>query len=158
MKKSIQIILAVVIVAFAAASCKSKQKVTKIPGADIKATSATAAPVSPVQNTPTASEIKQSVSEPEVTRSESFKLADNSTSSDVLKNKYHVVVGSFKSQTNAYSLQTSLKNEGNNAFVVVNEQGMYRVVIASFNDYTQAHVRIKEINNRFPDAWVLIQK
>jgi prophage antirepressor-like protein len=51
-----------------------------------------------------------------------------------------------------------LKSEGNKALVVINEKGMYRVLIASYNDYDQAHVRIKQISNRFPDAWVLVQK
>ena len=72
--------------------------------------------------------------------------------------KYHVVVGSFKNQSNAKGLQRTLNSEGNNAFIVVNEQGMYRVIINSYNDYNQAHARINDLQNRFPDAWVLIQK
>jgi hypothetical protein len=35
---------------------------------------------------------------------------------------------------------------------------MFRVLIASFNEYTQARERINQINTRFPDAWVLVQK
>jgi len=35
---------------------------------------------------------------------------------------------------------------------------MYRVLISSFNDYNLAHARIRAIANRFPDAWVLVQK
>jgi len=69
-----------------------------------------------------------------------------------------VVVGSFKSQTNAKGLQSTLNAEGNKVVIVVNEQAMFRVLLASFNDYKQAHVRIKEIATRFPDAWVLVQK
>jgi cell division protein FtsN len=75
-----------------------------------------------------------------------------------LNYKYYVVVGSFGKQTNAKGLQSTLKAEGNQAIVVVNEKGMYRVLISAYNDYKQAHVRIKEISNRFPDAWVLVHK
>jgi cell division protein FtsN len=69
-----------------------------------------------------------------------------------------VVVGSFKSQTNAKGLQNTLNSEGNKALVVINEQGMYRVIIASFNEYSQAKSRIAQIQERFADAWVLVQK
>jgi cell division protein FtsN len=69
-----------------------------------------------------------------------------------------VVVGSFGKQSNAKGLQSTLNTEGNKAVIVVNEKGMFRVLISSYNDYKQAHVRIKEISNRFPDAWVLVQK
>jgi len=30
--------------------------------------------------------------------------------------------------------------------------------MASMNDYQRAHVFIKNVSNRFPDAWVLVQK
>jgi hypothetical protein len=42
--------------------------------------------------------------------------------------------------------------------MVINEQGMFRVLIASFDAYAQARARINQINSRFPDAWVLVQK
>ena len=87
---------------------------------------------------------------------EFFSLVEGESTS--MKYKYHVVVGSFGKQENAKGLQSTLKSEGNQALVVVNEKGMYRVLIASYNDYNQAHVRIKQIANRFADAWVLVQK
>jgi cell division protein FtsN len=152
MNKAIRLFLALAVVAMASTACKSKQKVAEISGANItvgstngSATTVTPAPV----NEPT-------VSENEVTRNESFTLSEGDASA--LNSKYHVVVGSFKSQTNAKGLQNTLNSEGNKALVVINEQGMYRVIIASFNEYSQAKSRIAQIQNRFADAWVLVQK
>jgi cell division protein FtsN len=67
-------------------------------------------------------------------------------------------VGSFKSQTNAKGLQSTLLSEGNKAIIVINEQGWYRVLIASYNEYAQARTKINQIKTRFADAWVLVQK
>ena len=91
-----------------------------------------------------------------MTRNESFSLSSGDASA--FKSKYHVVVGSFKSIDNAKGLQSTLVKEGNKALVVVNEQGMYRVLMSSFNDYGMAHNFINNIKDRFPDAWVLVQK
>lgn len=152
MNKAIRLFLALAVVAMASTACKSKQKVAEITGANItvgstngSATTVTPAPVN-----------ESVVSENEVTRNESFTLAEGDASA--LNSKYHVVVGSFKSQTNAKGLQNTLNSEGNKALVVINEQGMYRVIIASFNEYSQAKSRIAQIQNRFADAWVLVQK
>jgi cell division protein FtsN len=152
MTKTFKILVAVAVLATSFSACKTKQKVTKIPGANVEA-------VAPAVNTTPAVSTQASVpAGPEVTRNEKFSLADGETNADALKYKYHVVVGSFKSQVNAKGLQSTLKNEGNNALVVVNEQGMFRVLIASFNEYAQARARINQISERFADAWVLVQK
>jgi len=157
MNKSIRLIIALAVVMMATSACKTKQKIAEIPaGANIEAT----AP-SKVETTPTVAPAyvtPSTVAEQEVTRNENFSLAAGETNTDALKYKYHVVVGSFKSQTNAKGLQSTLNAEGNKVVIVVNEQAMFRVLLASFNDYKQAHVRIKEIATRFPDAWVLVQK
>lgn len=152
MNKTIRLILALAIVAMASTACKSKQKVAEITGANIPATTTT---VSTPVSTPTPAE-QVTIAEPEVTRNESFTLSEGDATA--LKFRYHVVVGSFKSQTNAKGLQSTLVSEGNKAIVVINEQGMYRVLIASYNEYSQARTRINEIKDRFADAWVLVQK
>jgi len=150
MMKTMKFILALAVVMVATSACKTKQKVTEIP-AGAKITAAAPKP-SPLASTVTKPEVK----EPEVVRNENFSLVDGEK--DALKYKYHVVVGSFTKQPNAQGLQKTLNAEGNKAIIVINEKGMYRVLIASFNDYVQAHVKIKEISNRFADAWVLVQK
>jgi cell division protein FtsN len=155
MNKTIRLSLALAIVMMAASSCKTKQKIAEIPaGSNIEAS----APKSTISTaTVTQPEVSQPVvNESEVTRNENFSLVEGGA--EAMKFKYHVVVGSFTKQTNAKGLQTSLISEGNKAIVVVNEKGMFRVLISSFNNYNQAHARIKEIANRFADAWVLVQK
>jgi len=154
MNKTIRFFLALAIVAMTGTACKSKQKIAEIKGADIPATTTTTTPTvtTPVVNT--TPEVVSS--EAEVTRNETFSLSDGDATA--LKFRYHVVVGSFKSQTNAKGLQSTLLSEGNQAIIVINEQGWYRVLIASFNEYSQARSKINQIKTRFADAWVLVQK
>lgn len=149
MKKIFGFLLMAAIIGFSTTSCKSKQKVVEISGSDISATE-TKATTQPV--------VVNQVESNERTINESFKLADGETNSDAFNRKYHVVVGSFSVQSNARNLQRTLNNEGNVAIVVVNQQGMYRVLIASYDEYAQARARINQINTRFPDAWVLMQR
>ena len=150
MNKTVRLTLVLAVVMLATSACKTKQKIAQIPaGANIEAK----APV--VETAPTVS-TKEEVKDAEVTRNENFSLVDGDK--DALNHKYHVVVGSFSKQTNAKGLQSTLISEGNKDIIVVNEKGMFRVLINSFNDYNVAHARIREIANRFPDAWVLVQK
>ena len=152
MKKILGMFLMAAIVLAGSTSCKSKQKVTEISGANVEATAKTNTAAATASTTTTAA------TETEKTRNEKFSMAEGETNTAAFNSKYHVVVGSFSIQQNAKNLQRSLNSEGNNALVVVNEQGMFRVLIASFNEYTQARERINQINTRFPDAWVLVQK
>ena len=152
MKKILGMLLMAAIVLTGSTSCKSKQKVTEISGANVEATAKTNTAAATASTTATAA------TETEKTRNEKFSLAEGETNIAAFNSKYHVVVGSFSIQQNAKNLQRTLNSEGNNALVVVNEQGMFRVLIASFNEYTQARERINQINTRFPDAWVLVQK
>lgn len=149
MKKIFGFLLMVSVMVFSVTSCKSKQKVVEISGSDISAaeTKPAAKPV-----------VVNQVESNERTINESFRLADGESGSDAFNRKYHVVVGSFSVQANAKNLQRTLNSEGNSAIIVINEKGMYRVLIASYNEYAQARARISEINTRFPDAWVLVQK
>jgi cell division protein FtsN len=140
---------------FATSACKTKQKIAEVPaGAKITAT-VPKAETAPVITTtkPAAPAVSN---EKEVVRNENFSLVDGDK--DALNSRYHVVVGSFSKQTNAQGLQKTLISEGNKALIVLNEKGMFRVLISSFDDYNQAHARIREIANRFADAWVLVQK
>ena len=152
MKKILGMFLMAAIVLTGSTSCKSKQKVTEISGANVEATAKTNTAAATASTTATAA------TETEKTRNEKFSMAEGETNTAAFNSKYHVVVGSFSIQQNAKNLQRALNSEGNNALVVVNEQGMFRVLIASFNEYTQARERINQINTSFPDAWVLVQK
>lgn len=151
MNKLISVLAALVIVAFLVTSCKSKQKVTEITGANLPATNTVSTTVAPAVQT-----VQPQIVENEVTRNESFTLTDGDATA--MNMKYHVVVGSFKNQANAKGLKATLVNEGNKALVVMNDQGWYRVLIGSYDEYSQAKSYITRIKNRFADAWVLVQK
>lgn len=151
MSKSISVLIALVLTAFVITSCKSKQKVTEISGANIPATTTiTTAPPTTVQT------VQPQSNENEVTRNESFTLTDGDATA--MNMKYHVVVGSFKNQANAKGLKATLVNEGNKALVVMNNEGWYRVLIGSYNEYGQAKSSVNNLKSRFADAWVLVQK
>lgn len=162
MNKTIRLVLMLVVVLITVSACKSKQKVTAIPGANTPATTTVTTQPSPVVVTQPTQQVETvapaAPATPEVTRNETFKPAQGETNLDAMRFKYHVVVGSFSVHDNARALRNTLSNEGNNALVVENDQKMLRVIIASFNDYQQAHARINQIKSRFPDAWVLMQR
>lgn len=151
MSKSISVLIALVLTAFVITSCKSKQKVTEISGANLPATTTiTTSPPTTVQT------VQPQSNENEVTRNESFTLTDGDATA--MNMKYHVVVGSFKNQANAKGLKATLVNEGNKALVVMNNEGWYRVLIGSYNEYAQAKSSVNNLKSRFADAWVLVQK
>lgn len=151
MNTTFRIFLFAGVISLSLVSCKSKQKVTEIPAANVPATTETTPVVSPRTAT-------TRTTQPEVTRSETFRLADGETNTAAMSKKYHVVVGAFGNHDNARRLRTALSNQGNNAFTVQNESGMLRVIIASFDEYAQAKARIDQIKSTYADAWVLVQK
>lgn len=152
MNKTIRVLILVAITATTLVSCKSKQKITEIPGAAVPAST-----VSIPAETQPAQTVSQSTQE-EQTRSESFKLASGETNVNAMNMKYHVVVGAFSNHNNARNLRAKLVNEGNNALMVENETGMLRVIIASYNEYSEARAKIDQIRSTYNDAWVLVQK
>lgn len=88
-------------------------------------------------------------------RQEAFELE---TSEDANKlSVFSVIIGSFSNKNNALNLKADQKPEYD-AFLVVNEKGMFRVVLISYNTYQQAKAKVEEIRSKFPDAWVLVQK
>ncbi|MCI7728406.1 MAG: SPOR domain-containing protein [Bacteroidales bacterium] len=103
------------------------------------------------------SQPKQIVSEEvkEVTRSEKFDVVEGQGSVQ-LKN-YHVVIGSFSKKENAEKLKNSMMPQYT-PIIVVNEKGMFRVLLTSCDEYIQAKSVIATIIDKFPDAWVLVQK
>lgn len=151
MNKILHLCFFVTIMGMTMMSCKSKQIVTEIKSANEPATT-----VETVKQTP--KPVTQVSTQPEVTRSESFKLAVGETNGAALNKKYHVQVGAFSNHDNARNLRAKLVAEGNNALVVENENGMLRVIIASFEEYQDARAKIDQIRGTYPDAWVLVQK
>lgn len=130
MKQILYVVAAVLMLGLGA--CKSKQTITSVP---------VETEVAPVE---------------EETRAESFELVE--TDAEVVPTDYFVVVGSFKSISNAKGLQATLQQEGIQAIIAINEQQMYRVIYASFDNYEDARVQRDALRGRFADAWILVQK
>ena len=91
------------------------------------------------------------------TRAERINAAQGEDASRL--KRYSVVIGSFKNKTNAYALKERMQNDGYNAVLGENEQGMLRVIVASFNDKADAAdsrdaIKAKYAPN-FQDAWIL---
>ena len=81
-------------------------------------------------------------------------------SGDGLKN-FSVVVGSFSLKANAEGLQQTLRNEGYNAQVVVNnnvQPAMYRVVATTFETKADAASSRASLQTKYPGAWLLYAK
>lgn len=75
-----------------------------------------------------------------------------------LKN-FSVVVGSFTLKANAEGLQQRLKNAGNQAQIVKNEErNMYRVVVSTFDNKNEAVNSRNAFRATYPDAWLLFNQ
>lgn len=147
---------AIVVSAISVVSCKT----THPSGIYAKAQQPAASQTSSVIAAPAAQVQAQApapVATNEVVRKESFQPIADETNQDVVTKKYHVVVGSFASQLNAKNLAATLRSEGRNPAVVVNENNMYRVIIASYDDYATATAAKVDLQSRFADAWLLVQ-
>jgi cell division protein FtsN len=145
---------ALIVPAMLVVSCKT----THPAGIYEKAQAKSEQPASSVISAPaTQTQVPSATTTKENVRKEAFKPIENETNQDVVNKKYHVVVGSFGSQLNAQNLSATLKKEGKNPAVVVNENNMYRVIIASYDDYAQATSAKVELQSRFADAWLLVQ-
>ena len=95
------------------------------------------------------------VEEPEVTRAEKFEVVEGQT--NVVLKKYHVVIGSFGNKDNALRLQAQMRPKYE-PILVQNDRGMYRVLLMTYDTYKEAKVKIAEIREQFPDAWILIKE
>ena len=76
-------------------------------------------------------------------------------------NNFSVVVGSFSLKANAEGLQQTLKQQGYNAQVVVNnnvEPAMYRVVATTFATKNEAAASRASLQQKYPGAWLLYAK
>ena len=141
-------------------SCKPKQSAYKAAYEQAKEKESTA-PVEVVEQEEEVVEEVAPVSKPRTstatTRSERISAAQGEDASRL--KRYSVVIGSFKNKTNAYALKERMQNDGYNAVLGENEQGMLRVIVASFNDKADAADSRDAIKSKyapnFQDAWLL---
>ena len=108
-------------------SCKPKQSAYKAAYEQAKEKESTA-PVEVVEEEEVVEEVTP-VSKPRTsnvsTRAERINAAQGEDASRL--KRYSVVIGSFKNKTNAYALKERMQNDGYNAVLGENEQGMLRV-------------------------------
>ena len=74
---------------------------------------------------------------------------------------FSVVVGSFSLKANAEGLQQTLRSEGYDAQIVMNNNvtpAMYRVVATTFDSKVDAAARRHGLQNKYPGAWLLYAK
>ena len=152
---------AAVCMVLALGSCKPKQSAYKAAYEQAKVKESTA-PVEVVEQEEEVVEVAP-VSKPSTstatTRTEKINAAQGEDASRL--KRYSVVVGSFKNKTNAYALKERMQNDGYNAVLGENEQGMLRVIVASFDnkaDAADSRDAIKANNApNIQDAWLLVR-
>ena len=148
---------AAVCVALSMVSCKSsesaykkayekakQQRQTEVQQQPTTTTVTPATTVTPVQTVTTAPVVNES------TRTENLTLVNGAG----LK-AYSVVVGSFSIRANADNLQKTLQNNGYQAQIATNPQGMFRVIASTFDDLASAVSSRNALRNQYPDAWLL---
>ncbi len=81
--------------------------------------------------------------------------------SPVPKEKYFVIIGSFRVPENVGKYMQQMRDEGFSPFVLRNEEGLYRVAVFSYDDENRAREKVHAIWKAFPqhgDTWLLIKK
>lgn len=78
----------------------------------------------------------------------------------VPKEKYFVIIGSFRYPGNAKKYMQQIRDEGFSPFILRNEEGLFRVAVFSYDDETRAREKVHAIWKAFPqygDTWLLIK-
>jgi cell division protein FtsN len=131
------------------------------------------------QKTPIADTLKQEVATDTtnlpVADLESIKKAENTsdqaatTTSSAKEKKpvqavvpqkpYHIIVGSFKSESNAQKMANSLRGKGFENATKIENKGMYVVSVLTFNTLSQAQKAQEELMARDKmESWILLRK
>lgn len=85
-------------------------------------------------------------------------VPNNKTAPD--NHKYFVIIGSFRSYSNAQKHQKMVGKKGFVAQVLKNEAGLYRVSVMATDNIEDAHAEVRRIWEQFPeysDTWMLVQ-
>ncbi|MCD6201534.1 MAG: SPOR domain-containing protein [Bacteroidales bacterium] len=79
----------------------------------------------------------------------------------VPKEKFFVIIGSFRYPGNAKKYMQQIRDEGFSPFVLRNEEGLFRVAVFSYDDEARARGKVHAIWKVFPqhaDTWLLIKE
>jgi cell division protein FtsN len=84
------------------------------------------------------------------------ETTDTYTSGGVaVQQQYHVVVGSFQSEVNAQNMLITLQQQGFNAKVAVNQNGLFRVFMYSADTEVEIRKALAKARATYADAWML---
>jgi cell division protein FtsN len=73
---------------------------------------------------------------------------------------YFVIIGSFRSLSNAEQFRNSLRPKGFEPVIIKSETGLHRVSVDSYGMESDARARIMQIRSRYTehaDTWLLIR-
>ncbi len=79
----------------------------------------------------------------------------------VPKQKYFVIIGSFRYPENVKKYMQQIRDEGFLPFILRNEEGLYRVAVFSYDDEMRAREKVHAIWKTFPrhgDTWLLVKE
>jgi cell division septation protein DedD len=97
-------------------------------------------------------EAEQAMSNAKITETKDRYQMENG---QFVEKPFHIIVGSFKNETNAKNLRNTLSKNGMNAFVAVNKDGMFRVFAVSSDDEKTVRIELLKVRETYPDAWIL---
>jgi len=95
---------------------------------------------------------EQAMSDAKITETKDRYQMENG---QFVEKPFHIIVGSFKNETNAKNLRNTLSKNGMNAFVAVNKDGMFRVFAVSSDDEKTVRIELVKVRQTYPDAWIL---
>jgi cell division protein FtsN len=164
MKKTGLIGMALCLALMCCVSCKSRQQAYKAAYEQAKEKEAEEEAAAEAEDDSAEEEEKEEVIAP-VSKSKTVSPARQERISAIAGENaagirlYSVVIGSFRNQTNAYSLKERMQSEGYMPILGINELGMLRVILTSHESRQEAErsreiVRSKYYPN-FQDAWIL---
>lgn len=82
-------------------------------------------------------------------------VSSSSVGSANMSLNYHIIAGSFGSESNAKRLASSLQAKGYSDAAVMQNNGMYRVSVKGFSSQSEAAGAAQKMQGDVPGAWVL---
>jgi len=97
-------------------------------------------------------QIKKEAAQEEAIKNTVIKNAQTQVGS---KEKFYIIVGSFRNPEYAAKFANELKKSGHKSEIVIQPNGMNAVSIGSYNTKEEASEGSKKVKNDFPNNWIL---
>ncbi|OYT15653.1 MAG: hypothetical protein B7C24_11890 [Bacteroidetes bacterium 4572_77] len=82
------------------------------------------------------------------------KIGLSPKDTDAKAKKYYIIIGSYKSMSDAQSAQKSYKEMGYSRVAALESGGRFRLSIDSFSSSNEADKALKKYNKKFQGAWI----